>query len=156
VATMPEQPERQWNVQPGPDGPVEALTTFDYLVHWLHRQRDLNPRHSIDSLILAWCLEHPQYGHWSDPRGGLAYAASTAVGLDGGGFISVGVEERAPRDDAEDPPETPAPAGKFAVQILRLPRRALSWREASDLAKAILRFEPLVNWEREGKDGDGA
>ena len=125
---MTQDDGRQWNVQEGPDGPVEALVTFAYVENWLQAQE--GPHGGAQSLLIAWCREHPQYVHDMDPRGRVAFSSSTPVHLDGGGFATVTTEERVQRDGER----------KGSVRITRLPHRALSRREARDLAQQVLRL----------------
>jgi hypothetical protein len=135
---MTEPIERQWTVQDGPDGPVETLTTFGYMTHWLQRQEHANPRQSARDLLIAWCRQHPEHTLDSDPRGRSVYSSHRPVCLDDGGSVGVCLEEHVQADGAR----------KASVRILRLPRRALSWREAKAVAEEILRISPLGEKQR--------
>lgn len=123
-----------------PGGPVETLTTFHYMIYWLRKQHRLNPRQSPEDLVWVWAREHPEYTHDTDPRGRLVFSRSTPIQLDGDqGHITVAAEELIRRDGTRN----------VEVQILRLPRRALSWREAREVAEEILRSAPVAELKEE-------
>jgi len=119
--------ERQWNVQDGPFGPVEALTTFPYMLYWLQRNTD-----PYGSLVMQWCREHPIYVHDHDPRGRSPWASGAPIRLEGGGFVTVSGAQH--RSDS---------GLRTTMQILRLPHRALSANEARGIATELQRLVAL-------------
>lgn len=122
-------PERQWNVQDGPFGPVEALTTFHYMLNWLQRNTD-----QYGNLVLKWCREHPEYVHDRDPRGHRAWGSGMPIRLEDGGFVSIVGEHHIGER-----------GGWTTVQILRLPQRALSANEARGIAAELQRLVDLAD-----------
>lgn len=120
--------ERRWNIQDGPDGPVEGLLPYHYVEHWLRSKQASHL--GAQGLLTAWCVEHPRYVHDRDPRGKVMASSSTPIHLDDGGFATVTVERIVQADRTR----------KKAVRITRLPPRALSEREARELAQQVLRL----------------